>query len=95
MPARNIVGICSGSHGKKVNLGEVLLFSLPHPTPVAAVMTCGLQTAEDQSAAASYAPMAAELCTDTFTGCGPLPKNSQSRTLRLSLVRSRQDAPPP
>jgi hypothetical protein len=25
MPARNIVAVCSGSHEKKVNLGEVLL----------------------------------------------------------------------
>jgi hypothetical protein len=25
MPARNIVVVCSGSHGKKVNLGEVFL----------------------------------------------------------------------
>jgi hypothetical protein len=29
MPARNIVVVCSGSHEKKVNLGEVFQYSVP------------------------------------------------------------------
>ena len=31
MPARNIVVVCSGSHEKKVNLGEVFLFPASRP----------------------------------------------------------------
>jgi hypothetical protein len=30
MPARNIVVVCSGSHEKKVNLGEVFPFADAH-----------------------------------------------------------------